>query len=250
MQIDHLLILCCATFFVSILGVVTGGHSMLTVPLLIFFGMPPAQAVATNRFANIFLAGAGSFNYLRLEKVPLCFTWPFILASIPGGAVGALLVLNLSGEIIQTTIGVFMLIILVMGLFFRDTGLEDRKTFKVSRLHMVLGTAFAFLVGLYWGFFGGGGMTLFTIFLTVSFGLSFLQSVGTSNVAMGLASAIAVIIFFLSGAVHLGIGLAMAAAMASGAWIGSYLSIRAGNVWIRRLFSVVILFFAIKLIFG
>jgi len=250
MDLDHLLILCGATFLVSILGVVTGGHSMLTVPLMIFFGMPPAVAVATNRFANIFLAGSGAYKFYRNKKIPLQFTWPFIVASIPGGAAGALVVLHLSGDVIQKIIGAFMVLIVVVGLVSRQTGLADLESFDFSRLRMGFGLVIGFLIGIYWGFFGGGGMTLFILFLTLTFGLSFLQSVGTSNLAMGLSSLLAVIIFMVSGAVDFVVGTAMAVCMAGGAWIGAHWSIRVGNVWVKRVFTAVILILAVKLIFG
>ncbi len=246
----HLLILCGATFLVSMLGVVTGGHSMITVPLMMFFGLPPAVAVATNRFANIFLAASGSTTYYRKGKLNLRFTWPYVIASLPGAALGALLVMNVSGHIIRMIIGVFMVVMVGLTFFLRDTGLVERTDFDFSSLRKATGLLLAFLVGAYWGFFGGGGMTLFTLMLTLSFGLSFLQSVGTSNVAMLLSSVIAVSVFFAAGSIDLVVGLAMAASMATGAWIGATLAIKVGNLWIKRVFTLMIIFFAIKLITG
>ena len=250
METIELCILCVATFLVSILGVVTGGHSMLTVPLMIFFGMAPAAAVATNRFANMFLAGSGISEYYRNRKIPLRFVWPFVVAAIPGGALGAFLVTRLSGDLIRTVIGVCMLVIVFVSFFFRNKGLADLTTFEFPRWRFWLGVVVAFFIGAYWGFFGGGGMTLFTVFLTVTFGFSLLQSVGSSNIAMGASSLLASVVFFFDGAIDLWIGLAMGVAMAGGAWIGAHLSIKIGNVWVKRIFTLMILFMAIKMITG
>ena len=240
--------LAAVSFAVSLVGVITGGHSMVTVPLMMFLGMPPAEAVATNRFANFFLAAAGSTNYARHGKINLRFLWPLLLATLAGASAGALLLLLTPGADIRRLIGLFMISIVVFGILQPKAGLEDCQSFQFSTAKRVSGLTVSALMGAYWGFFGGGGMTLYIFFLTAVFRFSFLQSVGASNVAMACASFVSIIIYACYGRIDLTVGAAMAVAMAAGAWVGSACSIKIGNVWVRRVFNAVIILFAIKLI--
>ena len=166
MSLPHIGILCSVAFAVSMVGVVTGGHSMITVPLLMFFGLPPASAVATNRFATLFLNISGSGVYLKNKKINIGFVWPFIVAALTGAFIGSNILMIAGGGYVRTVIGIFMLILVVVGLVQRNRGVEDIVEFDFSSKRKIIATLIAFLVGIYWGFFGGGGMTLFTLFLT------------------------------------------------------------------------------------
>lgn len=88
----HTALLCTAAFAASIFGIVIGGHSFVTVPLMNFFGMPPVQAVATNRFATLFLSLVGLRNYHRFGKLDIYFSLPFALAAVLGSVAGSLVV--------------------------------------------------------------------------------------------------------------------------------------------------------------
>jgi uncharacterized protein len=52
-------------FFTAAISVVTGGTSLLTVPVMLSFGFEPHVAVATNMLALIFLSLGGTLPFLR-----------------------------------------------------------------------------------------------------------------------------------------------------------------------------------------
>jgi uncharacterized membrane protein YfcA len=61
-------------FLTSVVGVVTGSNSLITVPAMLSFGIEPRTALATNMFALTFLSfggtlpflGTGTFDHRRL----------------------------------------------------------------------------------------------------------------------------------------------------------------------------------------
>jgi uncharacterized membrane protein YfcA len=77
---------------------------------------------------------------------------------------------------------------------------------------------------------------------------TFLECAATVKIAALLITAMAASIFAINGAIH----YSLAAAMFIGAFIGSYIgahySDKIGNVWIKRLFFVIVLVMAIKLL--
>jgi uncharacterized protein len=60
MGIGRLLILAAVFFLASIVSVVTGSTSLITVPVMIAFGIGPHEAVATNMFSLIFMSAEDS----------------------------------------------------------------------------------------------------------------------------------------------------------------------------------------------
>ena len=91
MQVPELLILVAVFLFTSIVSVVTGSTSLITVPVMIQLGIEPHVAVATNRFALIFLSAGGVAPFWKSGMV-LRGELPLItILTICGSVVGALL---------------------------------------------------------------------------------------------------------------------------------------------------------------
>ncbi|MFY0598897.1 MAG: sulfite exporter TauE/SafE family protein [Cyclobacteriaceae bacterium] len=93
------------------LNVIAGGGSLLTLPVLIFMGLPPVIANASNRiailFQNIFAVGqfkkAGVFE----GKYSLYLG----LSAIPGAVLGALLAVDIDENLFTKVLSVIMLIV-------------------------------------------------------------------------------------------------------------------------------------------
>jgi len=49
----------------AVVGSMVGGGSLLLIPLLVFLGLPPQVAIATDRFAGV---GAGVTAFLRFRS--------------------------------------------------------------------------------------------------------------------------------------------------------------------------------------
>ncbi len=242
-------LICSAAFIASIFGIVVGGHSFITVPLMIFSGLPPAAAIATNRFATLFLGVLGLRNYYRYGKLDMSFALPFAVSAVLGSIFGSLYVLSADQLLVKRVISIVMLGLVVMVLVRPNIGVEGKEVRRGVKW-MLVGLPISFVLGLYWGFFGGGGTTLLIFFLVSLYGMRFLEGVANSNLIGFAASLVAAAIFILKGAIFYELGILLGAAMGAGAYLGSKLSIRVGNVWVRRVFLAATLIMAAKLLIG
>jgi len=96
--------------FAGIVNTMVGGGSLISVPLLIFSGLPAHIAIGTNRFAMIFNTGTAAIYYHKIVKYEIrTLIIPALFASI-GSAVGASIVLQINEELLEFIIGIFMVI--------------------------------------------------------------------------------------------------------------------------------------------
>jgi len=123
MQVPKLLILALVFFFTSIISVVTGSTSLITVPVMIQFGIEPHVAVATNMFALIFLSAGGVAPFWKSGMV-LRRELPFMaVLTIFGSVVGALLLTKAPIRSLQLVIAFAMIAVAVFSLVKRDMGM-------------------------------------------------------------------------------------------------------------------------------
>ena len=113
-----------------------------------------------------------------------------------------------------------------------------------------MGAIFAFLLGIYLGFFGAAWATFFIYFLIFYFGLTFLESAGTIKVINLFSSIIATAIFLIHGKVNFLYGGLFLVSRAVGSYLGASFALRRGESFAKILSIVVALIFGIKLLIG
>jgi len=237
-----------AVFFVtSLISVVTGSTSILTVPVMIQFGIEPHIAVATNMLALVFMSIGGSLPFagksiVNRERLP-----GLIAVTLAGSGLGAFFLLAIPKKALGLVITVAMLGVGVITMTQRD---EIESARSVSRARETLGYGVAFLLAIYGGFFSGGYVTLLTTAFVLFFGMTFLQSVATTKVINIFSSGVAVLIFALRSAVDYKLGALLGIAMFLGAMIGGHTTLKIPPIWLRRVFVGVVVCLAIKMLFN
>jgi uncharacterized membrane protein YfcA len=245
--VGKLLILISIFFLTSFISVVTGSTSLVTVPVMIEFGIDPHVAVATNMMALVFMSLGGSLPFARrgmLERrlLPAC-----VILTVIGSALGALLLLRVPLRALQLTIAVAMIAVAVFSLARNDRGTVERA---VSDTKRTIGYGAIFLLGVYGGFFSGGYVTMLTAVLVVFFGFTFLQSVATTKVINLFSSAMATLVFAWRGVVDYKLGIILGVTMFLGALIGGHVTLRISPVWLRRIFLLAVVGLALKMLFA
>ena len=247
MSTSKLLILVSIFFLTSIISVVTGSTSLITVPVMIEFGIDPHVAVATNMMALIFMSLGGSLPFARkglLERhlLPVC-----IALTLVGSGIGALLLLHVPVRALQLTIAIAMIVVAAFSLTRKDSGTIEHSVSNASR---AIGYVATFLLAVYGGFFSGGYVTMLTAAFVVLFGFTFLQSVATTKVINLFSSAIATLIFAWHGVVDYKLGAILGGTMFLGAWIGGHATMRISPVWLRRIFLLAVMGLALRMVFA
>jgi uncharacterized protein len=212
-----------AGFGAGVTGSVAGLASLISYPALLALGLPPVTANVTNTVALVF-NGIGSVWGSRPELVGqrqrIRQLAPIAIA---GGLTGGLVLLNTPSSafafVVPWLIGLASLAILIQpNRAPRPPAQARRPTWKLS--------AGVFLVGLYGGYFGAAAGVLLMAMLLVVTAEPLPRANALKNVLLGLANAVAAVLFVIAGPVRWSVVFPLAA--------GCLLGSRLGPVIVRR----------------
>jgi uncharacterized protein len=232
-------------FVTSVVGVVTGGNSLITVPVMLSFGIEPRTAVATNMFALTFLSFGGTLPFLGTgtfdrRRLPL-----LVFLTLIGAVLGALVVLMIPSKAVPLLISVFMLAVAVFSFLKRDAGVIQ-KAGPPSQAVELSGYSATFLLGIYGGFFSGGYVTMLTPIFVVCFSMTFVQAVANTKLVNIFSSLVATLIFMWYSLVDYRLGLTLAVTAFLGAIFGARIALKLDNLWLRRIFLTTVVALALK----
>lgn len=247
---DYLLIVVIGLITGSI-NTVAGGGSLITLPVLIFMGMPSVIANATNRVAilvqNLFaMRGFAS----KQVKLPMPYAIYLGIASLVGGLIGAKLAIDIADDLFRRILAVVMVVAVVFTVLGNRARMKTDDTERLSPLRQVIGTAGFLLLGIYGGFLQAG-IGLLMIAMLSQLNRFTLVKTNYIKVFTGLLyTIVAVGLFAWEGKIDWIPGLVLAAGQGFGAWYTSRWSVEKGDVWIRRILVVVVIALALKLWFA
>ncbi|NIO03967.1 MAG: TSUP family transporter [Proteobacteria bacterium] len=246
MDIMSLLIIFAVGVIAGSFGTLTGGGSLITIPALIFLGLPPHSAIGTNRLGvtGVHIGGWYKFNQKRM--VNYAFGFMIGIPALFGSMLGVNLVLQMNEMILKRLVATLMIFILVFITVKPKIGLEKTK-FMVKNHVYIIGAVVSFFLGIYGGFYGAGAGTFFSYILILLFGQTFLESAATRKIAGFLITTMAAILFGLAGVIDYSLGIALFIGTSTGSFIGAHYSDKIGEVWIKRLFFAIVLTMSIKL---
>jgi uncharacterized membrane protein YfcA len=234
--------------FSGVINTIVGGGSLISIPLLLSLGLQPHLAIGTNRFAMVFNTGVGAIDYHKRVKYEIKLAlFLSVFASI-GSYLGANIVLQIDENILKIIIGILMLIMVGVTVYKKKFGLEERQINLTTKSYISI-AVISFLLGIYGGFFGAGISTMFTFMFVSYFGTSFIKSAGITRFIVAILSIIASLIFLINLKIDFAFGIILAISFILGAKIGVKMAVKAGNIWIRRLFIVLAVASSIKLFF-
>jgi uncharacterized protein len=206
------------------LGLVGGGGSILAVPLMVYLvGVPePHVAIGTSAIAVAANAAVNLSNHARGGTVRWSCALPFAAAGIIGAFVGSIFGKMLDGQKLLALFALLMLVIAALMLKTRSRiGLPDAKM-NCSNMPAILGLGLA--TGTLSGFFGIGGGFLIVPALMLATGMSIMNAVSSSLVAVtafGLTTAAS---YAWSGLISWGLAGLFVAGGISGGLIGTRLA--------------------------
>src|SRR5687768_17216702 len=111
MPLWSLIVLTILFFATSVVGVVTGSNSLVTVPVMFQFGIDEKVAVATNMFGLTFMAIGGTIPFMRQGTIEFRKLTPLVVLTMVGSAIGALLVGLITNGSIKLIVVVGMVVV-------------------------------------------------------------------------------------------------------------------------------------------
>ena len=228
------------------LNVLAGGGSLLTLPLLIFFGLPAATANGTNRVAifcqNIFaITGFKRQGVFPIRLALLC-TPPALL----GSYLGANLAINVDEMLFRRLLAMIMVGVLLFMVFDPMKRFRSQERPMTPMRTVVLIVSF-FGVGVYGGFVQAGvGFLIITALLV--HGLDLVRINAVKVLVIFAFTAVALGVFIVHGQVDYVLGLSLAVGNSLGGWIATHYAVKKGHDWIKRFVIVTVLVFALRLL--
>ena len=241
---NALILLIVLFFLTSIIGVVTGSNSLITVPVMFQFGIDPKTAVATNMFGLTFMNVGATIPFLRQGIIDKKKVAPLVAMTLAASALGALLVLWITPANIKLLVSIAMIAVTIFTFLKRDAGIAE--TAEVSTRATVLTYVLTFALGVYGGLYSGGYVTMLTAVYVAFFGMTFSESVASTKLINIFSSAIATLIFMWQGLVDYRLGFILAVTMFVGAYIGAHTVTKLSDVWLKRIFIGAVLILAVK----
>ena len=223
-----------AGFIGAFIDSVVGGGGLISLPALMFTGLPPSVVLGTNKIAGTMCSLTSTISFLRSGKVDRkLVAWLFPLAFV-GSVFGAYTVRHIPPEFLKPLVIILLVIVAIYTVFKKDWGSES--TYEgLNEKTRILAALAAFALGFYDGFFGPGAGS-FLIFVFLMLGFDFVMSAGNAKVLNFASNIAAVITFILLDSVNFQYGLIMGSAMIAGAIAGSRLAIKSGATYVRPLF--------------
>lgn len=231
-----LLILVVAGFVASFIDAQVGGGGIITLPAYLLVGLPPHQALGTNKVGGTASALVASINYVRSGLVGLEEVLRYVGFSLVGGAVGVYLALGTDGRYLIPAVLVVMVAMTLWILLRPAFG----KTESSRPLWMAWAMAgAALLIGLYDGILGPGTGSMLLVAIVALLGFTYRQASGLGRV-LNLGSNVSALTYFvISNQVDWSLGIPMAVSMGIGGYVGSHVNLRHGDKTLKPLLVVV-----------
>ncbi len=248
MTIGEILLLVGAGLFAGFINTIAGGGSLISMPLLIFMGLPSADANASNRVA-LFLQNVFAIQGFRSKGVyvfPYAL-WPAITATI-GAIIGAYIAVDIDSQLFNRILAIVMLMVIVLTVlkpYLFNQSIEEIFSAKKNFISILL----FFGVGIYGGFIQAGVGFLVIAVLTGVHGLNMSKTNSIKVFVILCYTVFALIVFLIEDKIRWEYGLTLAVGNATGGWVASRWSVGKDDRIIRMILIVTVVAMAIKLWF-
>ena len=232
----EILLLCLAGLAAGLLNAVAGGGTFISLPALIYAGVPPVSANATATLAALpgYVSSAWGFRHdMRAEgALPLTV---IVLVGIAGSLFGALLLIVTPGDTFLWVVP--WLLLLATGLFaFGPLILRLLRQNGEGNAGALASAAVIFAVSVYGGYFNGGlGIMLLAALGFLGF-VNLHGMNGLKNVLSAAVSLFSTLAFVGAGLISWEHALVMAASSALGGYVGARTSRRIVRTDLLRYF--------------
>ncbi|MCK6522179.1 sulfite exporter TauE/SafE family protein [Myxococcota bacterium] len=223
------------------LGLLGGGGSILTTPILIYaLGVEPKEAIATSLLVVAITSVAGAVQHFRQGNVELKIGLIFGAAGMAGAALGGYAADWVPTKVLLVLFAMMMLATAFAMFKGRSGSEEERPPQAWWRV-----IADGLVVGVVTGLVGAGGGFLVVPALNLLGGLPMRKAVGTSLLVIALKGFAG----YAGHSAHIDIDLGLAALVSGSAVVGSVLGGRLTSLLapttLRRGFAVFVLVMAV-----
>lgn len=230
----------------GIMNVMAGGGSLLTLPVLIFMGLPSATANGTNRVAIEVQSIIAVIGFRSKGVSNLKLSLLFAIPALVGAIVGARIAIDLPDRLFNQILAGIMILALGLILWNPTRRLKATEIAMTPTRRLITIVVF-FLVGIYGGFIQAGVGFLLIAAIVLITGLDLVRTNSHKVFVVAVYTLSALVTFALEGKVDWVLGLVLAVGNGAGGWIGSRFQVAKGEKWVRIVLIVAVLAMAVRL---
>lgn len=213
---------------------IAGGGGLIMMPALLSAGVPPINALATNKLQSVFGTAVACSNFARNGLIDWRANLLTIALVFAGASVGVIVVQAIDTKALSLIVPLLLLVVAAYVLISPRMSDDDAHQRISARGYAPVGAA----IGAYDGFFGPGTGSFFTTTLVGLRGFGLTRATALTKL-FNLTSNVASVLFFaLGGKMFWLLGFCMAGGAMLGGWIGSHTAMRFGARLIRPLLVV------------
>ena len=183
--------LAAAGLVAGVINTLAGGGSLITVPLLVFMGLPATTANGTNRIGVLFQNAVSTWRFRREGMDGLREAVPVLIPVLMGSAIGAAVASRMPAELFKQVFGMAMILLLIPMFRKKADKSENEETPPRSRIANAL---IFFGIGVYGGAIQAG-VGLFLIAALARSGLDLVRANSIKVIIIGALTLVAVPVF-------------------------------------------------------
>ena len=237
--IDVLLLI--AGLIGGFLNAVVSSGSAVTLPFLIYLGIPPGIANATNRIPCLVGFISSTYNFHRAKLIDWKKVFILSIPLVSGTIVGVLLVVKLNDNIEKNILigALFFSLILALTKFKKITVKENQNKKPITWITFIIFS----LIGVWAGIIVLDTATFILFALSLHLGIDLLKSNAIKSAVCLILLIVSSFIFYVKGQIDWEAGLILSVGSFFGGYLGSKLAISENSrVWIFRILISVLLF--------
>ena len=246
LSIELILILFITGIAAGFIDSIAGGGGLLTIPVLLWSGLPPLTVLGTNKLQGTAGTLTSSLNFYRNGHIPLKSALSVVIMTFIGSAVGTLTVQQLDNQSLATLLPILLRIFALY--FLISPRITDKDALQRMSVRLFAFTA-GFGIGFYDGFFGPGTGSFFVIAYVTLLGYGITRATAHTKLMNFSSNLASLIVFYLAGLIAWQVGLIMAAGQVIGSYSGSHLTMKHGVKLIKPMLVIVSVLMSLKLLF-
>jgi uncharacterized protein len=235
-----------------------GGASLMTPLLILVFGISPVTAIGTDIFYAAVTKTVGGYQHLKLKTVHRGIAFWLAVGSVPSAIAGVwvieLLQRSYGEDLDKLVLGMLGGALLVVGVatllrsvFFKDV-IAERSAMHLYRRHIIAAIVTGLVTGFVIGLTSAGSGTLIAIALIAIFRLTPQRVVGTDVFHAAVLLWAAGMAHWVGGNVDFALAGNILLGSIPGVILGTNLSVKAPQAFLRRALAVVLIASGVTLI--
>ena len=232
-------------FIAGFVSSIAGAGGLIVLPVLLWAGVPPLNALATNKFQSVFGTLSSTLNFFRKGHLDLKPLRPALAYALVGSCLGTTLVQRLDPRLLESLLPYLLLVLAIYFAFSPRIADEDSSP-RVSQ--KVFNPLVGGGMGFYGGFFGPGMGSFYAVAFAALRGFNMRKATASTKPLVLVTNTTAMVIFIAGGHLWWGLAIAMAVAAFIGARLGSNLVITRGTALVRPAIVLATMAIAVKLV--